>query len=114
MEVRVEQIKGVEIATVSGKIDAYQSIKLKDSLNEIIDKGAKKVIVNLHEVNFLDSSTLGVLIASLKKIKKRDGVICVTKLQPNVEEIFKLTRLDKIFEIFPDNDEAIDFLNLTV
>lgn len=111
MEVRVEQIKGVEISTVSGKIDAYQAIKLKDSLNDVIEKGAKKIIVDLHEVNFLDSTTLGVLISSLKKVRKKNGQICVTRLQPSVQEVFKLTRLNKVFAIFSENDEAIEFLN---
>ncbi|WP_028306488.1 STAS domain-containing protein [Desulfitibacter alkalitolerans] len=110
MEVKVDKIKGAEIVTVSGKIDAYQSIKLKDALNDIIDRGSKKIIVNLHDVNFLDSTTLGILISALKKIKNKGGEICITRLQPNVEEIFELTRLNKIFTIFSSNEEAIDFL----
>lgn len=110
MEVKVDKMKGAEIITVFGKIDAYQSIKLKDALNEIIDKGSKKIIVNLHDVSFLDSTALGTLISALKKIKNKGGEICITRLQPNVEEIFELTHLNKIFKIFPSNEEAIDYL----
>ncbi len=110
MEIKVEKKRDIDILTVSGKIDAYQAIKLKDALNEVIDKGSKKIIVNLGGVKFLDSTTLGILISALKRIKKAGGEICVTKLQPSVQEIFQLTRLNKVFQIFVDDEEAMGFL----
>jgi anti-sigma B factor antagonist len=107
MEIKTFEKMGANIIAVSGKIDAYQAIKLKDALNEVIDNGSKKIIVNLAQVNFLDSTTLGTLISALKRVKTTGGEICVTCLQPSVKEIFQLTRLDKVFQIFTNDDEAM-------
>jgi len=69
--------------------------------------GVRNVIVDLTNVDFLDSSGLGSLIALLKRISDRGGDMKIVGLQKKVRMIFEITRAYKIFDIFDNTDEAI-------
>ncbi|OQY10444.1 MAG: hypothetical protein B6I28_01025 [Fusobacteriia bacterium 4572_132] len=103
--------KGIIKIEIDGEVDVYTSIELKKALNEAIDKGAKKMLINLDKVTYMDSSGLGVLVAILKKIRKEQGNLKLLKLTENVKKIFEITRLTKFFEIFEEEEEAIKSFN---
>ena len=100
-------IKGdVVIFRIKGDIDAYSSPSLKDKIVKEIDNGVKRVILNLTNVDYIDSAGLGVLVALLKRIKKEQGVLRIAGLKPNIMKIFQLTRLNQIFDIYNTEEEA--------
>lgn len=105
ISVKEEKTKKVKIIDIEGEVDVYTSMELKKELNNLIDAGEKRMIVNLEKVVYMDSSGLGILVAVLKRIRSEKGNMKLIKLTPGIKKIFELTRLTKFFEIF-DNEEA--------
>jgi anti-sigma B factor antagonist len=96
----------VVIFRVKGDIDAYSSPSLKDKVVKEIENGTKKIVLNLTNVDYIDSAGLGVLVALLKRIKKEQGILRISGLKPNILKIFQLTRLNQIFDIYNTEEEA--------
>jgi anti-sigma B factor antagonist len=70
-------------------------------INKLIEDGHKNFTFNFNECTFMDSTGLGALVAIYKKCVEKGGNIKLKSLRPEVEKLFKLTRLDKVFEIYP-------------
>lgn len=84
---------------------------LQESLMSVIDPaGAMKLIIDFCNVRFLSSAVLGLLIRISKKIYEKDGELKFCNINPKIYEIFKITRLTKIFDICRDVDEATESL----
>jgi len=69
-----------------------------------------KLVVDFSQVRFLTSSVLGLLIRLSKKIYESEGILRLCGIQPKIYEIFKITRLDKVFDIYPTRQEALEGL----
>ncbi|WP_270563094.1 STAS domain-containing protein [Clostridium beijerinckii] len=80
-------------------VDEVANFRVK--VNKLIDEGQKNFIFNFNDCNFIDSTGLGALVAVYKKCAEKNGSIKLKGLKPEVEKLFKLTRLDKVFEICP-------------
>ena len=70
-------------------------------INKLIEEGNKDFIFNFSECTFIDSTGLGALVSIYKKCAEKGGSIKLKALNPEVEKLFKLTRLDKVFQICP-------------
>lgn len=70
-------------------------------INKLIDKGQKNFTFDFSDCDFIDSTGLGALVSIYKKCAEKSGSIKLKALKPEVEKLFKLTRLDKVFEIYP-------------
>lgn len=105
--VKEEKTKKIKIVEIEGEVDVYTSMELKKELNNLIDNGEKRIVVNLEKVVYMDSSGLGILVAILKRIRSEKGNMKLIKLTPGIKKIFELTRLTKFFEIFDAEDTAI-------
>ncbi len=81
--------------------------ELKSLINEKVDMGFRKVIVDLSAVEFVDSTFLGVIVGSLKKVAKLNGDLKLVGFKPPVRSMFELTRLFRVFESYGDLQEAI-------
>ena len=81
---------------------------LKEELINKIESGDTKVIVNLSESEFVDSSFLGALVAGLKRATMKNGDLKIVGLQPPVRAMFELTRLYRIFDIFDKIEDALN------
>jgi anti-anti-sigma factor len=81
--------------------------ELKHRINEKVDKGYRKVIVDISAVEFVDSTFLGVIVGSLKKVAKLNGDLKLVGFKPPVRSMFELTRLFRVFETYGDLQEAI-------
>lgn len=73
--------------------------KCRHEINRLIEEGDKEFIFDFEQCDFIDSTGLGALVAIYKKCTEKGGSIKLKSLKPDVEKLFKLTRLDKIFEI---------------
>jgi len=89
------------------RIDAHNSLELKDFLQKLLENGRTLLIVDLTPVRFIDSSGLGALLSGYKNANLRQGHLVLTGLQPRVHSMFELTRLHRVFEIYPSLDEAL-------
>ncbi|MBT1071807.1 STAS domain-containing protein [Pelotalea chapellei] len=89
------------------RLDAHNSDELKSEMNRLFEEGAKDLVIDLKEVRFIDSSGLGVLVSGFKNSSTRQGTLKLSGLQSQVKSMFELTRLHRVFDIFPTVDEAL-------
>jgi len=96
------------IVTIRGEIDLHNSPGLRTDLLDMLAKASpKKLILNLGEVPYMDSSAIAVLVESLQKIRKLQGKIFLTNLQPRVKGLLEIARLDAIFGVTSTEAEAM-------
>ena len=81
--------------------------KLKRQVNDKIDSGYRKVIIDLTSVEYLDSTFLGIIVNTLKKVAKLGGDLKLVGFKPNVRSMFELTRLFRVFESYSELQDAI-------
>ena len=101
---------GLAQVSVAGEVDLYTAPALKGALREAVDGGARRVLVDLTQATFIDSTTLGVLIGAVKRLRPLGGELAIACQDPNIRKIFSITLLDRIFEIYPTTEEAIGHL----
>ncbi|SNB46091.1 STAS domain-containing protein [Geobacter sp. DSM 9736] len=90
------------------RLDAHNSGELKTEMQRLFAEGKKNVLVDLKDVRFIDSSGLGVLVSGFKNAISHQGNLKLSALQPQVKSMFELTRLHRVFEIFPSTQEALE------
>lgn len=99
----------VLITVTEPRIDASVAIQFKDAMRALTNGGPKRVILDLDRVEFLDSSGLGAVVASMKQLGEGQALE-LAGLSSAVEKVFRLTRLDSVFQIHPDAATAIEGL----
>jgi len=108
MIVQVEEKDNVVLIQVKEeRLDAHNSGELKTQMLNLFEEGKNNLIVNLSEVRFVDSSGLGSLVSGFKNASARNGSLKLCGLQPQVKSMFELTRLHRVFEIFPASEDAL-------
>jgi anti-sigma B factor antagonist len=95
------------ILEVGGEIDVYTAPKLREKLIELVSDGSYHLIVDLENVDFLDSTGLGVLVGGLKRVRNHDGSLQLVCTQEKILKIFRITGLTKVFPIHSSIEEAM-------
>src|SRR6184192_4963502 len=90
------------VLPLEGEIDLHVSPNLTAALNRMIDKKPKQLVVDLSRVTYIDSAGLAALIEGMQKIEAYGGKFLLAGLQETVRSIFEISRLDQVFQIFPD------------
>ncbi len=88
------------------RIDAAVAIQFKDRMREETDAATGRVVLNLIEVDFIDSSGLGAIVAAMKQLGK-EHQLDLSGLNENVDKVFRLTRMDTVFQIHNTVDDAL-------
>ncbi len=115
MEIQCKDIGQIVVARpLAKRIDASCSVDFKTKLNELIMDGNNYIALNLSLVEFLDSSGLGVIVTCAKGVKARQGHLVIFGLTISVSNLFRLTAMDKVFEIFHDEDDAVKALEAKI
>jgi anti-sigma B factor antagonist len=95
------------VVPLKGEIDLHVSPTVTTALNEVIDKKPERLVVDLSEVSYIDSAGLAALIQAMQKMEGYGGKFMLSGLQETVRSIFEISRLDQVFQIFPDADSAL-------
>ena len=96
------------VASVKGEIDLHNSPQVRTQLLKFLEEQKpKKLVLNLAGVPYMDSSAIAVLVEALQKMRKTGGKIHLTNLQPRVKGLLEIARLDSIFVISSDDNEAL-------
>ncbi len=103
--------EGRHVVAVRGEIDLFTAPELKKMLADAIEGGKTRIVVDLSDTTFLDSTALGVLIGAVKRLRSRDGVLVIVNVDPNIAKTFEITGLDQIFTILPERDAAVSALD---
>ena len=82
--------------------------EFKLTLTQDIEEGAKKIVVDISQCEFIDSTFLGALVVSLKKINAVKGDLRLVGFQPAVQSMFELTRMYRVFQSFKTKEEAVE------
>jgi anti-sigma B factor antagonist len=98
---------GTYVIDLAGEVDLHTAPQLKEMLHGVIDEGAHSVVVDLTETTFIDSTTLGVLLGGLKRLRPENGAVVLVCGNPNIRKIFEITLLDRVFTIVDTRDEAL-------
>lgn len=107
MELHSRTVNTVTVLDLSGRFDAHTASNVAAALEKVASAAPAKVVINLGDVNFMDSTALATLVQGMKRCRQAGGDLCLCRLQPQVRIIFELTRLDKAFDIYPSEAEAL-------
>lgn len=98
------------VIEVGGALDLYTAPELKERLRGVIEGGKSAVVVDLSEAAFVDSTTLGVLVAAARRLRSAGGALALVCPQPSVRKAFDVTGLDRVFEIHDGREDALSSL----
>ena len=109
MNLKIEENGNVVLMVVKEeRLDAHNSDHLKQELARLFEEGKTRIVLDLKEVRFIDSSGLGALVSGFKNASSRQAGLKLSSLQNQVKSMFELTRLQRVFDIYPTVDEAIE------
>ena len=100
-DIKTEQVDGAYVIALAGEVDLYTAPEFKQQLLEVIGQGGKQVIVDFSNTTFIDSTTLGVLVGGVKRLRTNDGQLSLVCSDRNITKIFEITGLDRVFTIYP-------------
>ncbi len=100
LDVSTREVGDYLVFEVRGEVDLYSAPQLKQAVYETIDAGRTKLVFDLNALDFMDSTGLGILVASLKRLTTEGGQLKLVCNRDNILKIFKITGLDKVFEIY--------------
>jgi len=110
-DIKAEQAgAGAWVIALTGEIDLYTAPEFKQQLLDVIEQGANQVVVDLTDTTFIDSTTLGVLVGGVKRLRPNGGQLSIVCSDRNITKIFEITGLDRVFTIYPSRDEAVSTL----
>lgn len=107
MELKIRKNGANYIIDVNGEMDLYNSYKLKELVMKMIEKKVTRFIINLENVDYIDSSGIGALIYICSTIKKMGMKLVITNIHGSVKKVIELTKLMGYFPITPTIDEAL-------
>ena len=111
-DISTEQVgDDLYVISLSGEVDLYTAPEFKQELLDAIGKGAKEVVVDFSNTTFIDSTTLGVLVGGVKRLRTNDGQLSLVCSDRNITKIFEITGLDRVFTIYPTRDEAVSAIS---
>jgi anti-sigma B factor antagonist len=96
------------VVAVTGEIDLFSAPEFKQHISAAIDGGVTRVVVDLTETTFIDSSSLGVLIGAHRRLKLRGGGLTVVCRQEAIVKTFRITGLDGVFTLVPTLEDALN------
>jgi anti-sigma B factor antagonist len=107
-DIKTEQLNGdAWVIALAGEVDLYTAPEFKQQLLQVIEQGGRQVIVDFSDTTFIDSTTLGVLVGGVKRLRPNDGQLSLVCSDRNITKIFEITGLDRVFTIYPTRDEAV-------
>ena len=107
LTITTREAEGRTVVSVAGEIDVYTAPRLREEITELVAAGTYDIVIDMSEVEFLDSTGLGVLVGGLKRVRAHDGSLDLVCTQERILKIFRITGLTKVFGIHETVDEAI-------
>jgi anti-sigma B factor antagonist len=98
---------GTFVVALGGEVDLYTAPELKAALLPLIASGPSRVVVDMTEATFVDSTALGVLLGAVKRLRPLGGDLVIVCSNPNIRRILSITLLDRAFAIYDSLAEAL-------
>ncbi|PYX57206.1 MAG: anti-sigma factor antagonist [Acidobacteria bacterium] len=108
MKTSTRQVNGVTVVDLSGRITLGEgSVVLRDTVRELLSKGNKKILLNLGEVNYIDSSGIGELVSAFTTVRNQGGDLKLLNLTKKVHDLLQITKLYTVFDVKDDEAKAV-------
>ena len=107
LQIKVRRSSDIPVIELAGEVDAYTCSRLREAMIEAIEDGGASLVVNMKDVEYIDSSGLGTLVGGLKRVSEREGSIAICCTNPQIRKVFDITGLVKVFPIFGTEEEAV-------
>lgn len=108
MKASTRQIDGVTIVDLSGRITLGEgSVILRDTVKDLLGKGQKKILLNLGNVSYIDSSGIGELVSAFTSVRNQGGELKLLHLTKKVHDLLQITKLYTVFDVKDDEAAAI-------
>ncbi len=108
MKATSRQVEGVAVVDMSGRITLGEgSVVLRDTIRDLIGKGQKKILLNLGDVTYIDSSGIGELVSAFTAVRREGGELKLLNLTKKVHDLLQITKLYTVFDIKDDEAAAI-------
>jgi anti-sigma B factor antagonist len=108
MKVSTRQLNEVTLVDLSGQIKlGAGSAALRDTVKDLVGKGQKKILLNLGDISYIDSSGLGELISAYASVRKQGGELKLLHLTKKVQDLLQITKLYTVFQVMDDEAAAI-------
>ncbi len=107
LEVHTEHVSGATVVRPEGEIDLGSAPELRNSLRDAQQAKPDKLVVDLTEVPYMDSSGVATLVEAMQMSRKNGGALVLCCMQDRVRSIFEIARLDMVFQIVQTRDEAL-------
>ncbi|MBZ5505391.1 MAG: STAS domain-containing protein [Acidobacteriia bacterium] len=108
MKASNRQVDGVTVVDMSGRITLGEgSVVLRDSIRDLVGKGQKKILLNLGDVTYIDSSGIGELVSAFTAVRREGGELKLLNLTKKVHDLLQITKLYTVFDIKDDEAAAI-------
>ncbi len=107
-EIKTERLRdSAYVISLAGEVDLYTAPEFKQQLLEVVGEGGREVVVDFTNTTFIDSTTLGVLVGAVKRLRPSGGELSLVCSDRNITKIFEITGLDRVFPIYATRDEAV-------
>jgi anti-sigma B factor antagonist len=108
MKASTRQVDGVTILDLSGRITLGEgSVQLRDAVRDLLGKSSKKILLNLGDVNYIDSSGIGELVSAYTTVRNQGGDLKLLNLTKKVHDLLQITKLYTVFDIKDDEASAV-------
>ena len=108
MKASNRQVDGVTVVDLSGRITLGEgSVVLRDTVRELIGKGDKKILLNLGDVTYIDSSGIGELVSAFTTVRNQGGELKLLNLTKKVHDLLQITKLYTVFDVKDDETSAV-------
>jgi anti-sigma B factor antagonist len=108
LEIGENQVEGVTVLALKGRITAGEVTPVREKITQLLAEGRNKIVLDLANVDYIDSTGLGNLVISYTQVKKADGALKLLNLNKRNVELLALTRLHTIFEVFAQETDAVN------
>src|SRR5450631_2327309 len=108
MKIKSREVDGITIVDCSGRITLGEgSVQLRDAVKELLTKGQKKILLNLGDVNYIDSSGIGELVSAYTTVRNQGGELKLLNLTKKVHDLLQITKLYTVFDVRDDETTAV-------
>jgi anti-sigma B factor antagonist len=108
MKISTRQVDGVTVVDCSGRITLGEgSVTLRETIAGLLAKNQKKILLNLADVNYIDSSGIGELVSAFTTVRKQGGDLKLLNLTKKVHDLLQITKLYTVFDVKDDEAAAV-------
>ena len=107
LSVNTRTADGVVVLEVAGEVDVYTAPTFRQHLREVTTGGKPRVVVDLSEVTFLDSTGLGVLVGAMGRVREADGAMRLVVASEHILKVLRITGLDALIPVDSDVEAAV-------